>query len=351
MRIVLQIPHPVEDNHNGGWIGFGPDGMLYVTTGDGGGGGDPGNDAQRLDSLLGKVLRIDPSGDDFGGNPLRNYAIPDGNPFEGAGDGEADEIWHYGLRNPFRMSFDSETGDMWIGDVGQNQWEEIDFAASGASGLNFGWHVMEGDHVFNDDTPGNPEPGDPILVGPIAEYEHLDPPGDFGGNVTTGGYVYRGPGGGQGLYFFADFGSGNLWTVAEAGGEGVDFINRLDQLQGPNVNQFRRIGSFAEDGAGNLYGIGLGGGQIFRIDPTEAAGDGSDKLAGGDGDDQRLRRRGPRQADRRRRRGLALRRAGQRRAHRRRRRRHPARRRRARHLRLRLGERLPRPPLRTGSRT
>ena len=145
---------------------------------------------------------------------------------------------------------------------------------------------MEGDHVFNDDTPGNPDPGDPILVGPIAEYQHLSPPGDFGGNVVTGGYVYRGPAGGQGLYFFADFGSENVWTVVQADGEGVDFINRNDQLQGTNVDQFRRISSFAEDGAGNLYGINLGSGLIFRIDPTEAAGDGSDKLAGGAGNDQ-----------------------------------------------------------------
>ena len=283
MRIILQIPHPVEDNHNGGWIGFGPDDMLYITTGDGGGGGDPGNDAQRLDSLLGKVLRIDPSGDDFAGNDLRNYAIPDGNPFAGAGDGEADEIWHYGLRNPFRMSFDRETGDMWIGDVGQNQWEEIDFAEAGVGGINFGWNVMEGDHVFNDDTPGNPEPGDPVLVGPLVEYEHIS--GPFGGNVVTGGYVYRGPGGGQGLYFFADFGSDNLWTVVQADGEGVDFINRNSQLVGPNAGQFRNISSFAEDADGNLYGLGLGG-VLFRIDPSEAAGDGSDKLSGGDGNDK-----------------------------------------------------------------
>ena len=275
-QVLLTIEHSAAANHNGGWIGFGPEGDLYITVGDGGGGGDADNSAQNLNSLTGKILRIRPDGD--GG-----YAIPGDNPFAHAPG--ADEIYSYGLRNPFRMSFDSQTGDMWVGDVGQNAWEEIDFVAAGdGGGQNFGWHVLEGRHPFpGGDDPGNPDPDDPSLVPPIAEYAHVD--GPFGGNVVTGGYVYHGPAaGGQGLYFFSDFGSDNLWTLREVDGEAVDFLNHDDQLLGAGAKLVRDLASFAVDAAGNLYGINIGG-DILRLDPTEAAGDGDDKLTGGVGAD------------------------------------------------------------------
>ena len=277
-KLVLTIDQPF-DNHNGGWLGFGPDGYLYITTGDGGSGGDPYNNAQNTDSLLGKILRIDVTRDDFPDDPNRNYGIPSDNPFaHGPG---ADEIWDYGLRNPWRISFDSATGDMYIGDVGQDTTEEIDFAKAGVGGLNFGWNVMEGDGTYNPDEPGNPPPGDPSLTDPIAVYHHVS--GPYGGNVVTGGYVYRGPGGGQGLYFFTDFGSGNFFSLTQANGHAVDFTNRNDQLTGDTGN-FGGIASFAQDGHGNLYGISLYG-DIFLITPSTAAGDGADVLSGGAGND------------------------------------------------------------------
>jgi glucose/arabinose dehydrogenase len=274
-QVLLTIEHSAEDNHNGGWVGFGPDGYLYITVGDGGGSGDQDNSAQDLNELTGKLLRIAPDGN--GG-----YDIPDDNPF--ANSAGLDEIYSYGLRNPFRMSFDAVTGDAWIGDVGQGAYEEIDFIAGGAGGgQNFGWHVKEGDHVYDPNDPGNPDPDDPSLIDPLLEYGHVA--GPYGGNVVTGGYVYRGPGAGaQGLYFFADYGSNNLWTVREVDGGTVDFINRNGQLQGDAAADFRKIASFAEDGAGNLYGVTITG-QILRLDPSEAAGDGSDKLSGGEGAD------------------------------------------------------------------
>ncbi|HEX8233008.1 MAG TPA: PQQ-dependent sugar dehydrogenase [Caulobacteraceae bacterium] len=268
-RLILTIPHGEAANHNGGWLGFGPDGNLYVTVGDGGAG--QSQNAQDLQSLLGKVLRIDVDGDDFAGDPDRNYAIPEDNPFLGRPG--ANEIWAYGLRNPWRASFDSATGDFYIGDVGQSAWEEIDFIGSGSDGgQNFGWDVFEGMHP-------PPEPG---FTPPIAEYAHGE--GAFAGEAVTGGYVYRGPGNEDGLYFFADFISGNLWTLKQAGGEAVDFINRNGQLRG-DLDGFGFISSFAEDGQGRLYAISLNGG-VFRLSPSEAAGDGSDRLSGGAGDDR-----------------------------------------------------------------
>src|SRR5262245_13878553 len=138
---LLVIPDPQVD-HNGGWIGFGPDGYLYLASGDGGGSNDPLNAAQDVTSLLGKILRLDVDGDDFPGDPARNYAIPPTNPF--AGGGGAPEVLHWGLRNPWRAAFDRETGDLYLGDVGQNTVEEVDFAPAGSVGLNFGWRCMEG---------------------------------------------------------------------------------------------------------------------------------------------------------------------------------------------------------------
>jgi Ca2+-binding RTX toxin-like protein len=268
-KVILTIPHRDASNHNGGWMSFGPDGYLYISVGDGGGAGDPGNDAQDTSSLLGKILRIAPDG--HGG-----YDIPPANPFAD-GVGGAEEVYDYGLRNPFRASFDRETGDFYIGDVGQNAWEEIDFVADGTGGgLNFGWRWFEGTHDFqgHHSTDG--------ITMPVVEYPHGRD--EFEGNVVTGGYVYRGPAGGQGLYFFTDFGSGNLWTIRVNDGEAVDFLNHNDQID-IDAGSLSNISSFAEDGEGRLYAISLSG-DVYLITPSEAVGDGADNLSGGAGNDQ-----------------------------------------------------------------
>jgi glucose/arabinose dehydrogenase len=236
--ILLKIDQP-EPNHNGGQIAFGPDGYLYIGLGDGGGGGDRhgsiGN-GQNLKALLGKILRIDVS------NPDR-YAIPASNPF-------GDEIWAYGLRNPWRFSFDRATGDLYIGDVGQNAYEEINFQpAASRGGENYGWRIMEGTHCYNPSTGCN-QTG---LTLPIAEYSH-----DFGCSVT-GGSVYRGPKYPQlnGLYFFADFCSGTLWTLQrDARGE-WQMINRLEAGF--------TLSSFGEDQSGELYVLGFDDDSVYRL--------------------------------------------------------------------------------------
>ena len=153
--MILTVAQPYS-NHNGGAIAFGKDGFLYIGLGDGGSAGDPGNRAQNLNSLLGKILRIDIDHTSGG----LNYAIPGSNPFAGA-SGKRGEIWAYGLRNPFRFSFDRSKGDLWIGDVGQNKWEEVDVARSGKGGLNFGWRVMEGRHCYSPATGCTHEGPDP----------------------------------------------------------------------------------------------------------------------------------------------------------------------------------------------
>jgi len=266
-KLVLGFHHPF-DNHNGGWLGFGPDGMLYVSSGDGGSAGDPQNNAQNVASLLGKILRIDVSGDAFPEDPNRNYAIPAGNPF-------GNEVWLYGLRNPWRASFDTATGDLWIGDVGQNAREEIDVAPAGQSGLNFGWRFMEGFQPFTGVAPLG-------LTAPILDYDRTTPL--FSGMAVTGGYVYHGPGGMQGLYLFTDVFSGNLWSVRLADGLAQDFVNRNDQLF-VSAGGLDQVASFAVDGGGRLYAIGLDG-EIHRLTPGATAGDGADVLRGEDGDDQ-----------------------------------------------------------------
>ena len=203
VQSIITIPHPGESNHNGGAMQFGPDGYLYLATGDGGGGNDPHNNAQNKDVLLGKILRLDVDHDDFG-DPERNYAIPNDNAFVGV-DG-ADEIWALGLRNPWRISFDPATGDLYIGDVGQGAREEVDYVVAGApAGLNFGWDFREGT------VPGPSGGGGGPFVEPIIDYDR-----DVG-QVITGGVVYRGAGGLAGAYFYADFGSGRLFTLR--GGE------------------------------------------------------------------------------------------------------------------------------------
>src|SRR6266513_5001672 len=174
---VLKIPHPVNDNHNGGQLQFGPDGMLWAGTGDGGGGGEPDGNGQNKHALLGKLLRLDVSG-------ASGYAIPPDNPFA-SGTAGAPEIWSYGLRNPWRFSFDRETGDLYIGDVGQNLYEEVDVSSTAhlrGKGLNFGWNVMEGLHCYNATTCN--QTGKTL---PLIEYSHAS-----GGCSVSGGYVYRG---------------------------------------------------------------------------------------------------------------------------------------------------------------
>ena len=226
-------------NHNGGDLHFGPDGYLYIATGDGGGARDQFQNAQNLGSLLGKLLRIDVDG----GTP---YAIPAGNPFVGVGNA-LDEIWAYGLRNPWRFSFDRLTGDLFIGDVGQNEVEEIDLQpVSSAGGENYGWSCMEGDLAVN----FNPCDGSP-LTAPILVYDH-----DLGCSVT-GGYLYRGSITAlHGYYVFGDFCSGRIWFASESDG-----VWSADEWANTDIS----ISSFGEDEDGELYVVDLGRGELYRF--------------------------------------------------------------------------------------
>jgi glucose/arabinose dehydrogenase len=268
---VITIPHPTFQNHNGGSIAFGPDGYLYLGTGDGGNQGDPEGDAQNLDSLLGKILRIDVDGDDFPGNANKNYAIPSDNPY--AGTAGADEIWASGLRNPWRFSFDSKTGDFYLGDVGQGSWEEIDFVKAGTEGgINFGWNYREGRHPF-EGTPPDPD----ALTDPVFNYSH-----NGGGGSVTGGEVFRGRGGLDGAYFFSDFITGKVYTLRMVDGKAVDAIERTGQIRGAELSN---ISDYGSDSAHRLYAVSLDG-RIIRIKPGELSGDGGDRINGGAGDDK-----------------------------------------------------------------
>jgi glucose/arabinose dehydrogenase len=257
--IILTIDHPLS-NHNGGWLDFGPDGMLYAAVGDGGGAGDPDNNGQNTNVLLGKMLRIDPRSDAFPADPARDYAIPANNPF--AAGGGRPEIWAYGLRNPFRNSFDPLTQNLWIGDVGQNAREEIDLMRPNDGGANFGWRIMEGTAVFN----GTPVPG---LVPPVAEYLHGSGPRE--GNSITGGYVYRGPVEAlRGQYIFVDFISVNFWSIPISRMSlgttlpSSQFILRNASFA-PNAGTIVNPTSFGVDQAGNLYILDFDG-EVFRIE-------------------------------------------------------------------------------------
>jgi glucose/arabinose dehydrogenase len=240
---LLHIAQPYA-NHNGGAVVFGPDDFLYIATGDGGSGGDPHGNGQSLKTLLGKILRIDVDGS--GGE--RAYAIPPGNPFVGKADA-LPEIFLYGLRNPWRISFDRTTGDLWIGDVGQNAWEEIDVARAGTSGENYGWNTMEGNHCFR-------PPSDCITTGltlPVAEYSH------DAGCTVIGGNVYRGSAQPAlaGGYYFGDYCSGTIWAIDPTG----------DALRDPTVvlKSTASLSSFGEDEAGELYATDIGGGELLRV--------------------------------------------------------------------------------------
>ena len=268
-RTVIEIPHPGRTNHNGGTVAFGPDGMLYVSVGDGGGGGDPDGNGQNPDTLLGAILRLDIDGDGFSADAARNYAIPADNPF--AAGGGAPEIWDFGLRNPFRFGFDPETGDLFIGDVGQGQREEISLHPAGApGGLNFGWNIREGLLPF----AGGPTEG---LTDPIFDYSR-----DIGVSVTGGGFVPAG-GGLAGAYVFADFVTGRFFTLRAVDGEAVDAAERTGQFAGDGAPG--NVAAFTTGPDGALYAVSLGG-ALFRLEFGAAAGAGDDTLRGGFGDDR-----------------------------------------------------------------
>jgi glucose/arabinose dehydrogenase len=238
------------NNHKGGWLDFGPDGYLYASVGDGGGGGDPLGSGQNINSLLGKILRIDVHGDAFPGDPSRNYAIPADNPFVGSAG--ADEIFAFGLRNPWRPSFDRGLGDFYIADVGQSAWEEIDI---GQKGANYGWNNREGPVAY---PGGGPLVGGPA-VDPIYSYDHSV------GQSITGGYVYRGEGEAlQGQYFFADFVQGKVFTLRFDGTAWVA-TDRTSQIT-TDFGAINNPSSFGEDARGNLYLVDLDG-DIFRLAP------------------------------------------------------------------------------------
>ncbi len=253
-QILLTVDQPYP-NHNGGHLAFGPDGMLYIGLGDGGSGGDPENRAQNVQSFLGKMLRIDVSGS-------AGYTIPPDNPF--VATAPRDEIWALGLRNPWTYAFDALTGDLWIADVGQSALEEIDVQpATSTGGENYGWRLMEGTQCYNPASDCN----DGSLTLPFYEYTH-------GGNPfrcsVSGGAVYRGERVPDlvGLYLFADYCSGQLWSLDRAGGSAVA-TDRTAQLR--PAGGFQGVVSIGEDGLGELYVVDQGANTVYSIIDTGTA--------------------------------------------------------------------------------
>jgi glucose/arabinose dehydrogenase len=229
-NILLVIEQPYQ-NHNGGALAFGPDGYLYAGLGDGGSAGDPHKNGQNIHSLLGKILRIDVNKGD-------KYSIPSDNPF-------GNEVWAYGLRNPWRISFDRTTGDLYIGDVGQDKWEEIDYLPAGSEGgANFGWSIMEGNHNYD----GEPQSG---MYLPAAEYNHAE-----GGCSVTGGYVYRGimPEW-NGVYVYGDYCSGKVWALILVDGQ---WQSQVMFETGVNIT------SFGQDESGEIY-LASDNGNIYYL--------------------------------------------------------------------------------------
>jgi glucose/arabinose dehydrogenase len=239
-RILMVVPQPYL-NHNGGMVAFGPDGYLYIGRGDGGSRGDPQNRAQDRHEWLGKILRIDV---DRG----RPYAVPPDNPFV-AGGGRP-EVFAYGIRNPWRFSFDRETGMLWLADVGQHKWEEVDLVVAGG---NYGWRVMEGSHCYNPEQDCSPDG----LIFPIAEYGH-----EQGRCSITGGYVYRGRAvpALRGTYLFGDYCSGELFALSASANRKTSTAPRVLRHTGA------RISSFGEDEAGEVYVVDHKGG-LYRLTP------------------------------------------------------------------------------------
>lgn len=245
---LLKIGHPSYTNHNGGMLAFGPDRYLYAGTGDGGSSGDPGNHGQSVNTLLGKILRIDIDHEAGG----KKYAIPSGNPFVGITG--LDEIWSFGLRNPWRFSFDARIGDLWIGDVGQNRYEEIDRSKAvngvdAGKGLNYGWRVLEGNACYNPSSGCSTSGKTP----PMAVYSH-----SLGCSVT-GGYVYRGLAyrGLVGGYLFGDFCSGRVWALRAHGPATQAPVLMADT----NLS----ISSFGEGPDGTIYVTDLGSGDVWAV--------------------------------------------------------------------------------------
>ena len=238
-------------NHNGGWIEFGPDGMLYIGNGDGGSGNDPHNRGQSMDTLLGKILRIDVSA-------AEGYTVPRDNPYVRR-SGARPEIWAIGVRNPWRCSFDRQTGDFWMGDVGQNRQEEINFVPRGrGAGVNYGWRLREGDI----ETPGPGGRAPSRHVEPVYVYKHGSGPDE--GRSVTGGYVYRGPiREWQGRYVFADYVNPRIWSFRLERGRVADFKDHSDELR-PEGGRISMVSSFAEDNEGNLFIVDHAGG-IYQV--------------------------------------------------------------------------------------
>lgn len=251
-EVVLRFKQPYE-NHNGGWIAFGPDGMLYIGNGDGGSGNDPSNNAQTLSTLLGKMLRIDVS-------PNQGYKVPADNPFVARKDA-LPEIWAYGLRNPWRCSFDRKTGDLWIGDVGQNSSEEVDFLPMGkGAGANYGWRLREG--AVATPMPGVGGDAPAGAIEPVYVYPHGVAANE--GVCVTGGYVYRGPIAElQGRYIFGDYQNPRIWSFVIKDGKAADFKDHTHALQ-PSGGRIALISSFAEDNHGNLFIIDHSG-SVYQV--------------------------------------------------------------------------------------
>ena len=251
-EIILRFKQDFQ-NHNGGWIGFGPDKMLYIANGDGGSGNDPNKRAQDLGSFLGKILRINVA-------PEKGYEVPQDNPFVKKSDAKP-EIWAYGVRNPWRCSFDKTTGDFWIGDVGQNAWEEIDHITHKEGfGANFGWRLREGDIETPAKGVGGEKPKGSIE--PVYVYKHGMAPSE--GLSVTGGYLYRGPVLElQARYIFADYQNPRIWSFVEKNGKATDFKDHTESLQ-PEKGKIKQIPSFGEGLDGSLYLVDHSG-SIYQI--------------------------------------------------------------------------------------
>jgi glucose/arabinose dehydrogenase len=247
-QVILRVIQPAS-NHNGGALAFGQDGFLYISLGDGGNEGDPKGYGQATNTLLGKILRIDvdhPA-------PGKAYGIPAGNPLIGS-TGARPEIWLTGLRNPWRLSFDRATGNLWIGDVGQDAWEEVDLAPAGKGGLNLGWSRMEGNHCYRPSTDCNRSG----LTLPVTEYDHRQ------GCSVTGGNVYRGTSipALAGQYVFGDYCSGTIWTL-DAGQAAKAASGPLKSRQAGSTGS--GLAAFGEDEAGELYAANVSTGEIALV--------------------------------------------------------------------------------------
>ncbi len=258
---VITFSHPSNSNHNGGWIAFGPDGYLYIGTGDGGSANDPPNNAQNVNAYLGKMHRIDIDGDDFPGDATRNYRIPASNPF--AAGGGLGEIWAYGLRNPWRCAFDSLTGELYIADVGQNAVEEVNVEPANTPGRNYGWRCTEGNNCTG---LSGCTCGSGALTGPVTTYTH-----SFGCSIT-GGVPYRGSAicGLDGTYFFADYCTSTIWSFKYAGVNNPPITNRTSELAPGGGLSINGITGFGTDGLGEIYicerGSGSNG-EVYKIVP------------------------------------------------------------------------------------